>query len=146
MPTVPSSSTATSSIPASTSRLKPTRESFKIGPRRLGTLLLYPGERPILELVRSRKVIFLDKEGRLNHAIEADRACWSIETTILSRMRMREIPLLLVRVREDDETFLTTLQRFIDHSHMRNRRTKNGSPLRSLPFRYWARKPGKIKV
>lgn len=127
-------------------RLLPTKESFKVGRKKLGVIMTMPSGQKIMVLERSRKAIFLDKEARINDAIDEGVACWSVETLILSKMRSRDITYLAIKVREDGEIFLSTFARFERYSHMRNRRVSNGSPLRSLSFDRFVRKSGRVKL
>lgn len=128
------------------SDLKPSRQAFAINRKRFGTLLTWPDGRQAVMIDRSRRDVFTDTESRINEAIDQGVACWSVETLILSRMRMRKIQILIINVRQDRELFLTTLRQFELHSTLRNRRVKNGSVQRTLSFDRFLRKTGRVKI
>jgi len=126
---------------------KPTKESFKIGRKKFGTLMKWVDGRTCLVVDRSRKDIYRPKGiSFISQAIENGTASWSIETLILSKMKSRNIKCLAVKVREDGEMYITTLSRFISEGETKTHRRRNGSNQRSLEFSQFQKRTGRVKL
>ena len=127
--------------------MKKTTTGFKIGRRKHGDLVTLADGTTILRLMRSQKEIFRGKENSfISHAIEEGVAGWSVETAVLARMRTRNIQYLAIKVRETNDQYLTTLDRFSDNGHMLNKRKKNGFYQRTLGFEDFQKRAGKVKL
>lgn len=126
--------------------VKPTRESFKIGRRKIGTLYRWDGGQTCLVVARSRKEIYRGRNVRISHAVEEGIAMWSVDTVTLSRARSRGVNCIAVKVREDGEIYITSLARFIRDGKNVDPRRRNGSAQRSLKVQSFLRKPGRVKL
>lgn len=124
---------------------KPVRESFKVGPKKIGTLYRWVDGRTCLLLDRSRKDVHRGGNSHINHAFEAGEAMWSVETTVLASLRKRRVDCVAIRVREDGEVYITSLTRFMREGKFVTHRRRNGSAQRSLPVQRFLRKHGKTK-
>jgi len=122
------------------------REAMKIGRRKVGEAITYRNGVSLLVLQRSMKDVVRGKGNSLiSHAMEEEQACWPVETLLLSRMKMRHIHLLAIKVRENKAIYISRLSSWIDDSAIYNRK-RNGSFQRILPFGYFTIRPGIMKL
>lgn len=124
------------------------REPMKIGRKTVAEILTHKDGHKILMVNRTVKDIV--RGGRdnkmISHAMETDEAYWPVESLLLSRMKRRDIHLLMIYIKASKSYYVSRLASWIDHSQTYARRKRNGSVQRILPFSQFIHKPGQIKL
>ncbi len=124
------------------------REPMKIGRKTVAEILTHKDGYKILQINRTTKdIIRGGKDNKMiSHAMESDEAYWPVESLLLSRMKRRDIHLLLIHIKASKSFYISRLASWIDHSQTYSRRKRNGSFQRILPFSHFIHKPGQIKL
>lgn len=123
------------------------KEVMKIGRKNAAEILTHKNghkilmvNRTIKDIVRGRGNVFI------SHAMENDEACWPVESILLSRARNRGVTFIAIRVRDDKSVYMSPLTAWINESRTFGGRRRNGSAQRILPFSFFAKKAGVVKV
>lgn len=123
------------------------KEEMKIGRRKVAEILTHKSGVEILVVNRTRKDYVRGRGNKMiTHGIREDQGGWPIESTILSRLKRRGIPLIAVRVRDDKSVYMSRMSDWLAHSEVYTRRKRNGSVQRTLSHSHWHEKSGKIKI
>lgn len=122
-------------------------EDMMIGRKKAAKIITRRDGVKILEVTRTMKDVIRGRDNKMiSHAMETDEACWPVESLLLSRMKNREIHLLVIRVRDTKALYISRLADWVDHSATYTRRKRNGSIQRILSFSHFSLKPGIIKL
>lgn len=123
-------------------------EPMKIGRKKVGEVLTLTNGQKMLVVNRTTKdIVKGGKDNKMiSHAMGEDLAGWPVETLLLSRMKMRGINLLGVKVKEDKSFYVSRLKSWLDHSNVYLVRRRNGSVQRWLTFNHFVKKQGKMKL
>jgi len=122
-------------------------EAIKIGRKKAADLLTHKNGFQILVVNRTMKDIVRGRGNKLiSHGMEADEACWPMETLLLSRMRLRKVPLIAIKVKSNQALYVSRLSSWMNDSAIYNRRKRNGSVQRILSMSHFSERPGIIKL
>lgn len=89
---------------------------------------------------RSRKEIFRNGESSLLAAIRQGCACWALDVDTIREIEARGIKHVGVLVKESQELYLTTVDRFMDRALILNYESQGGALQRYLPLKYFKKK------
>lgn len=120
---------------------------MKIGRRKVAELLTHKSGHKILLVNRTMKDVVKGRGNKMiSHAMEEDEACWPVESLLLSRMKHRGIPLLAVQVKSNKSVYMSRLASWISDSKVHTGRKRNGSVQRILPFSFFLKREGDVKL
>ncbi len=89
---------------------------------------------------RSRKEIFCNGESSLLAAIRQGCACWALDVETIREIEARGIKHVGVLVKESQELYVTTVDRFMDKAVVLNYESQGGALQRYLPLKYFKKK------
>jgi hypothetical protein len=122
------------------------KEPFKLGQRRVATLMTFECGTRALFVQRSPRDLNLGKSSFISHAMTSGEAAWPVEVILLRKARLRGIELIGVHVAKMGQNWLSRTSDWVDKSRIINERTKNGSPLRYLKIAHFRHDKPAIKI
>ena len=93
---------------------------------------------------RLRADIFRNGHNSLTAAADAGDTAWAIDTTTLTRMRLKGVKLVGIYQWDDETLYLTTMDKYMDLGQTKDYSTRNGARQRYL--RYGKDHPAHFKI
>ena len=122
-------------------------EDMKIGRKVVGQVLTHKNGQQILLINRTTNDIIRGQSNKMiSHGMETGEAGWPVETILLSRMKMRGINLIAIKIKANKAVYVSRLSSWIRHSTTYTRRKRNGSYQKVLPFEHFVLKAGIMKL
>jgi hypothetical protein len=97
---------------------------------------------------RRIKEIYRSGEKSISDAVRLGTACWAIDEATLLEMRAKGIKYIGVFVRDNGDTYLTSIDNYFDKTKAKilNYEKRGGSLQRFLPLIYFRVKHGAVKL
>lgn len=97
---------------------------------------------------RKRGDMYRAGERTISGAIQQEKSGWSIDEDTLLRLRAERVEFVAIVVRETQDIFITTVEKFRDRelSKYANYTGRGGTIVRYLPLQHFAKRPGKVKL
>ncbi len=95
---------------------------------------------------RRLKQIFRSGELTISAAIAKGVACWALDDQTMLTMRVKDIKVVGILVRDNHDMWLTSLANFKQNSKPLPYEARNGASQRYLPLQFFTHKPGKLKL
>jgi len=96
--------------------------------------LLASGKRCFVAKRRLGDIIRDEKELSISEAIRSGSAAWGLDEATMVTLRLKEVELVSIKVKETKDVYLTTFERFSDWKCAKLRKVPGRGIMRCLPI------------
>jgi hypothetical protein len=123
-------------------------ETWKAGRRVTGALYATPKGAKLYLAHRSLNQIFRSGELTISAAVAKGVACWALDETTLLMLRVKQIMVAGVLVKDNGDLWLASYHDFMDQTKALRLtyEHRNGAMQRYLPLQFFTHRPGRVKL